>query len=117
MRSLARTPASRWAMARRGATRVEIAPFSALAEPTTAAYADLASDLVPGLEARLFRPAEEPAPAGWETLSANPIQQMIATNVSQPPDQQFAEGAEILPLGSADATDMLALAELAKPGP
>src|SRR5437016_4762813 len=73
-----------------GATRVDagrglarhyprdMAPFSAVAEPTARAYADLAADLEPATEARLFRPREEPAPAGWDTLSARPIIQMIA---------------------------------------
>src|SRR3954469_7538978 len=56
----------------------DMAPFSALAEATPAAYADLAADLPPGLEARLFRPAEEPAPSGWEVVSARPILQMVA---------------------------------------
>jgi hypothetical protein len=44
----------------------DVVPFSAIAEPTPEAYADLAVDLPPELEARLFRPAEEPTPAGWE---------------------------------------------------
>jgi len=95
----------------------DMAPFSAVAEPTAAAYADLAVDLRPGLEIRLFRPAEELAPAGWETLSANPIQQMIATSASQSPSHPLVESAKLLPLGPADAADMLALAEIAKPGP
>src|SRR5471030_1880176 len=45
----------------------DMAPFSAVAEPTAAAYADLRADLPAGTEVRLFRPGEEPAPAGWET--------------------------------------------------
>ncbi len=94
----------------------DMAPFSALAEPTAAAYADLAADLRPGAEVRLFRPGEEPTPAGWETLSANPIQQMIAANVGQLPSRHLAESGE-LSLGPADAADMLALADIAKPWP
>lgn len=38
----------------------DIAPFSAIADATSGAYADLAAELPAGLEAR-----EEPAPAGW----------------------------------------------------
>src|SRR6266446_3584374 len=56
----------------------DMAPFSAVAEPSARAYADLADGLEPGVEARLFRPAEEASPPGWETLSARPIVQMIA---------------------------------------
>lgn len=43
----------------------DMAPFSAVAEATPAAYADLARDLPPGLEARLLRPGEETPPPGW----------------------------------------------------
>jgi predicted GNAT family acetyltransferase len=88
-----------------------------LAEATAAAYADLAANLRPGLEARLFRPAEEPVPTGWETLSANPIQQMIVMNISQLSNHPLVETAEILSLRSADAADMLTPAQISKPGP
>jgi ribosomal protein S18 acetylase RimI-like enzyme len=89
----------------------EAAPFSAIAEAGDAAYADLAGDLAPGLEARLFRPDDEPAPMGWETISARPILQMVAEDIAAPPH------AEIVPLGPDDVQDMLDLAEAAKPGP
>ncbi len=102
----------------RGAARHyprDMAPFSALAEPTAAAYADLAVDLPPGTEARLFRPIDEPTPLGWETPSAKPIRQMVVEagglSGSHPAE------AVAVPLGAADAADMLALAEIAKPGP
>ena len=47
----------------------DMAPFSAIAEPSDAAYADLAADLPAGTEARLFRPGIEPLPDGWEETS------------------------------------------------
>src|SRR5262249_47482209 len=47
----------------------EVAPFSAIAEPTSAAYADLAVDLPAGTVARLFRPRAELLPAGWEEVT------------------------------------------------
>jgi GNAT superfamily N-acetyltransferase len=96
----------------------DIAPFSAIAEPTAAAYDDLTADLPAGSEVRLFRPAEEPNPPGWEAVSANPIIQMVGG--------QFVAGrraalpppcSEIVPLGVADAAEMLVLTEIAKPGP
>ncbi|MEA2777310.1 MAG: hypothetical protein QOF90_2716 [Acetobacteraceae bacterium] len=93
----------------------EMAPFSALAEPSPAAYADLAADLPPGAEARLFRPAEEPAPSGWETISARPIQQMVADADSLLPIRP-AE-ARVVQLNRADIPAMLMLADAAKPGP
>ncbi|MHB1218889.1 MAG: GNAT family N-acetyltransferase [Alphaproteobacteria bacterium] len=93
----------------------DIVPFSALAEPTTRAYADLAKDLPSGLEARLFRPYEEHAPPGWAAVSAEPIIQMIAEkSVAARPNPS---GAPIVPLSINDVPDMLALTDIAKPGP
>jgi ribosomal protein S18 acetylase RimI-like enzyme len=100
----------------RGAARHyprDIAPFSAIAEPTASAYGDLAADLPPGLEARLFRPTDEATPPGWETISARPIVQMAADGTMPEP----AATDSIVPLGEADAEEMLALAEAARPGP
>jgi ribosomal protein S18 acetylase RimI-like enzyme len=92
-----------------------IAPFSAISEAAPDAYADLAVELPSGLEARLFRPSEEPPPAGWSVVSARPILQMIAES----PGLLGVHPAEsrLVPLGLTDAADMLALAEEAKPGP
>jgi len=92
----------------------DIAPFSAVAEATDAAYADLAADLPSGLEARLFRPFDEPALAGWETLSARPIIQMVADDIAIP---QAALRDDLTVLGIDDTEDMLELAGIAKPGP
>ena len=92
----------------------DIAPFSAVAEPTEAAYADLGVDLPHGLEARLFRPRDEPAPQGWETVSSRPIVQMVAEQAVAFP---VTSGTEFVVLGADDVADMLALAEAAKPGP
>jgi ribosomal protein S18 acetylase RimI-like enzyme len=92
----------------------DIAPFSAIAEVSAAAYADLASDLSAGTEARLFRPADEATPPGWETLSSRSIIQMVAETV-MPPDEASRDDA--IALGADDTQDMLALAEAAKPGP
>jgi predicted GNAT family acetyltransferase len=93
-----------------------MAPFSAFAEPTAAAYADLAVDLAKGLEVRLFRPEKDAEPNGWETLSVRPIQQMIATATAQLSDLHLTDDVAV-PLGSAEATEMVALAHAAKPGP
>jgi ribosomal protein S18 acetylase RimI-like enzyme len=93
----------------------EMAPFSAIAEASAEAYADLARSLAPGCEARLFRPsAEESLPPGWEALSVRAILQMVCDDPGLLP--RMPEEATI-PLGPADADDMLALAEAAKPGP
>ena len=93
----------------------DVAPFSGIAEPTAAAYADLAADLPSQTAARLFRPEYEPVPPGWDTISAKPIVQMICDGSeilrSADPDPR------IIPLGSTDVSEMLALVEAAKPGP
>jgi ribosomal protein S18 acetylase RimI-like enzyme len=93
----------------------EMAPFSGIADASPAAYADLAVDLPPQTEARLFRPADEPAPPGWETVSARPIVQMIYDGRRLPPPN--ISDAKIVMLGPTDVSEMLALADAAKPGP
>ena len=93
----------------------DMAPFSAVAEPSARAYADLAEGLAGGLEARLFRPTEEPTPAGWETLSTRPIIQMVADDVRL--GRNALDGLSLEPLGASDAPEMIALADVTKPGP
>jgi ribosomal protein S18 acetylase RimI-like enzyme len=90
----------------------DIAPFSAIAEESAAAYADLAADLLAGLEARLFRPEDEPTPVGWETVSTRPIIQMIA---DAPMDPVTRDDPTLL--GADDANAILDLAGIARPGP
>src|SRR6476659_2548343 len=87
----------------------DMAPFSALAAALPAAYADLAVDLPLGLEARLFRPAEEKPPPGWEVVSVRPIVQMVANAVDNPASVDF-DDARMISLGPAATTDMLSLA-------
>lgn len=89
----------------------EMAPFSAIAEPTEQAYADLAADLPPATEARLFRPSEEPLPQGWEQLQSSRILQMVAESA---PD---IASKGIVDLGGGDIEAMMDLIAIAKPGP
>lgn len=90
----------------------DFTPFSAIAEPSAAAYADLAVDLRHGAEARLFRPREETTPEGWQTLSSRQIVQMVATDIPSPsPDLVLTK------LGADDVNDMRELAEETRPGP
>jgi ribosomal protein S18 acetylase RimI-like enzyme len=103
----------------RGAARrypPKISPFSAIAEPTPAAYADLAADLPPGAHAALFRPAEEPAPPGWETINTRPIEQMILPATALPSHALPAE-SRATPLSLDDVPEMLTLIEMTRPGP
>ena len=98
----------------RGAARHyprDIAPFSAIAEPSEQAYADLAADLPVNSEARLFRPSVEPLPDGWEELDRFPLLQMVASGPSN--------GAEIAAslLAVADVAAMMDLVAATEPGP
>jgi ribosomal protein S18 acetylase RimI-like enzyme len=93
----------------------DMAPFSGIAEETPEAYADLAIDLQPQTEARLFRPTEHPAPRGWQTVSAKPIVQMIYARLNAPQPNDL--DARIALLGPTDVPDMLGLIDVAKPGP
>src|SRR5438067_12588824 len=93
----------------------DAAPFSAIAEPNPAAFADLATDLPAGVEARLFRPREESTPDGCETISARPIIQMVFDRSTA---RLVDRGeAEVFALAASDVPQMLALADIAKPGP
>lgn len=98
----------------RGAARHyprDIAPFSAILEPTEQAYADLAADLPLGTEARLFRREEEPLPPGWEEVGRFPMLQMVATRI---PDREDGVVSTLL---SADGVAMRDLVAEAQPGP
>lgn len=92
----------------------DIAPFSTIADTTAVAYNDLAAELPPGIEARLFRAAEEPASSGWETINSKPFIQMTADDVAA---LNVALQQAPTALGADDAQDMLQLAEIARPGP
>jgi ribosomal protein S18 acetylase RimI-like enzyme len=89
----------------------DMAPFSAIAEPTEQAYADLGASLPPGTEARLFRPGEEPLPAGWEQVNCFPLLQMVA--ISAPHNA----GVPIAELSEVDVPSMMELVAVATPGP
>lgn len=89
----------------------DMAPFSAILEPSDSAYADLAVDLPPGMEVRLFRPHEEPLPGGWQQLDCFPMLQMCASMMPR----QLSEVGILL--SEADSGAMADLVAIAKPGP
>lgn len=111
-------PHAKFALGRGAARRYppEVSPFSAIAEPTEAAYADLAADSAPGADVRLVHRSEEPAPSGWETVNARSLEQMVLPSTALPPHGLPAESRAV-PLGLDDVPDMLALVELTRPGP
>jgi len=91
----------------------DMAPFSAVEEATTAAYADLASDLPSNTEARLFRPSDEALPPGWLAIDAFPMLQMVPKH-----DRPIAEDYAVPDdLTEADVLAMRELVDVAKPGP
>lgn len=91
----------------------DIAPFSAIEDASAQAYADLATHLPPGAEARLFRPADEPLPIGWEQLDSFPMLQMVA----QREVARMATRPPVVELGVESVDAMLALTTVSKPGP
>src|ERR1700691_723927 len=86
----------------------DVAPFSAIAEASAAAYADLAASLPRGLEARLVRPTDEPTAPGWQTISRRAVIQMVGDAIVPPHDPSL--GAFTV-LGADAANAMLKLAE------
>ncbi len=91
----------------------EVAAFSAIAEASAQAYADLARGLPPDTEARLLRDRAEPVPAGWSVINDVTLLQMEARGF----DGRQCEGPPIVTLGSRHREAVLALVELAQPGP
>lgn len=91
----------------------EMAPFSAIEHANDAAYADLRSDLPPGIEARIFRPANEPMPRGWIGLDAFPMHQMVLRRLSD----DAPTGPVPIDLGPQNTAALMDLAQVAKPGP
>jgi ribosomal protein S18 acetylase RimI-like enzyme len=109
-------PHARHAIGRGAARRYppEIAPFAAIAEASAAAYADLAADVPPNTNVMLFRPEDEPLPEGWQAGDARWLEQMVLASDYPLPE---LPAVSVVPLGVDDAADMLALVEVAKPGP
>jgi len=90
----------------------DIAPFSAIAEASAAAYADLAADLPVTTEARLLRTQVEPLPKGWEEVRRFTLLQMVA---QRPPEEDVELSAEVL--SQRDAPAMMDLVAATDPGP
>jgi GNAT superfamily N-acetyltransferase len=90
----------------------DIVPFSAIAEPTPAAYRDLAVDLPPNTEARLHRLRDEPVPSGWDKTAAYPMLQMVADRI----EGALPDGRTVVSLGESDIEAMLELIAATNPG-
>jgi ribosomal protein S18 acetylase RimI-like enzyme len=89
-----------------------VTPFAALAEPSEAAFRSLAVALdgQPRVAILLDQPGDPPP--GWTVVAAYPITQMVWEGGALP-----AGTATIATMTPADVPEMVALAELTKPGP
>jgi ribosomal protein S18 acetylase RimI-like enzyme len=90
-----------------------VAAFSAIAEASAQAFADLALGLPADTEARLVRERIEPLPDGWQLVNDLPLLQMELRAF----DGQPHDGPAIVTLGPQERDAVLALVDLTQPGP
>lgn len=91
----------------------EIARLCAIRASDAHSYAALASLVGPDGIAPLFLDTPAPAPPEWTLTYARDIAQMVCDTQLAPPEPPH----QIVPLGPEDVPEMLALIDLAKPGP
>lgn len=92
----------------------EVTTLAAMGDPTPEAYAALAQ-VLKGAGAALFLDQPPTIPPGWNTIHSSQIVQMVC----EPPAISAAAGPHTAAptLTIADTAEMVALAELTKPGP
>lgn len=88
-------------------------PFAAMARQAPDCQAALPDLVPPGSQMWMLEHEPPATPSGLKRLSSAPINQMWLTALTPAPSPAL----EILPLGEADAAEMLALATLTRPGP
>jgi ribosomal protein S18 acetylase RimI-like enzyme len=88
----------------------EVAPFMGLATLEPASWEDAARLAAPGDRVAVAAPVEQ-KPAGWQTLMAFDVLQMVGTDVVG------ADDPGLLELGPADVPEMLELTRTTNPGP
>jgi len=93
----------------------EVSSLAAFLEPTPAGYDALASLMAEGDVAALAFEAPREPPGGWAVVCAAPMLQMVQGDLVS--SANSSDPASIVELSSADAREMLALAELTQPGP
>jgi ribosomal protein S18 acetylase RimI-like enzyme len=97
----------------------DVTSLGAFPEPAQDAYDSLAAILDDVNATGLFFDSPRQPPAGWTVLAGAPLLQMIHDNgrpLAASPTSQSAS-PEIVELAAADAPEMLAFAQLTKPGP
>ncbi|MCI2419483.1 GNAT family N-acetyltransferase [Saccharopolyspora sp. K220] len=106
-------PHAHFAQRRGNALRypADMSPFMALPDaPGEADWADIAALAGPGAEITLTGSTLKP-PEGWQVETRIPLLQFVDDGIAAAPDE------EAVRLTWADVPEMLALAELTKPGP
>lgn len=106
----------RFAVASDGTARFDpdVAPFGAFAgTPTAAQWTDLAA-LAPG-QGVVLMGETAPAPPGWTVTLEGPGVQMVCDRLA--PGGRAGPECAAVELGAGDVADMLALIEVARPGP
>jgi ribosomal protein S18 acetylase RimI-like enzyme len=93
----------------------EVTSLGALLEPTREGYDSLAGLLTPGAAAGLFLEAVPQVPEGWTLAATVPLLQMVHADAK--PSPATATGNGWIELNEGDVPEMVALAELTKPGP
>lgn len=93
----------------------EVTTLAGFAEPGEEAYASLMNLVLPGETIALFL-REPPAPSDVWSVKLTPLLQMIQTRIPEN-HQKAISNHEVTALGAVDSPEMLALAQLTKPGP
>jgi ribosomal protein S18 acetylase RimI-like enzyme len=90
----------------------DVAPFAATADSSPASWESLHSLVSPGETVVLFTIDDPVVPNRFDVVQRRLLDQMIGPANGEP-----AAGTPIAPLGAGDIDDIMALIELAKPGP
>jgi ribosomal protein S18 acetylase RimI-like enzyme len=108
------TTQAHWAQTSNLARRfpAEIGPLAAFEWPACAAYESMAELFPAGGVAAICLDAPPELPPIWTLLEVAPMLQMVYANRKLPPSSP-----DFIELTATDATEMLALATLTKPGP
>jgi predicted GNAT family acetyltransferase len=94
----------------------EITSLGAFLEPTQEGYNSLAEIVPAGSATGLFLEASPQLPKGWTLVATVPLLQMVHEN-GKSSSQASPISTGLIELTQADVPEMVALAELTKPGP
>jgi ribosomal protein S18 acetylase RimI-like enzyme len=96
----------------------DVTSLGGFPEPTPDGYESLAAILDDVNATGLFFDSPQQPPAGWTVIAGAPLFQMIRQNGTMPATSASGLAAtQIVELAAEDAPEMLALAQLTKPGP